>query len=254
MCLITKYDSWFGYDTVLKMLDAGILPAVIYVSHTSVLDRYRMFKRLATKIGFFDAFRYNLKFFSKILIRRITFGIKNPLPDFNSFHTHVVHCNNVNSLEIANDISHKGIFKIILAQSGIIRSNILSIPGAWIVNAHPGKLPYYRGVDVVKWALYEFNNIYVTLHIVRMGVDTGEILKEILVPIYQDDDIDTLEVRSLNISKLLLVEAALHGPKHFANAISHNFTLYPQRYLMKFSVKKNLYKNWKSIKEVLCNE
>ncbi len=39
-----------------------------------------------------------------------------------------------------------------LAQTGIVRENILSIPKIGALNSHPGILPEYTGIDCYKWA------------------------------------------------------------------------------------------------------
>lgn len=66
----------------------------------------------------------------------------------------------------------------VLAQSGIIPRSILKIPTLATLNAHPGILPEYRGIDTFYWALYEQRPLMVgsTLHVVDAGIDTGRVL------------------------------------------------------------------------------
>ena len=76
---------------------------------------------------------------------------------------------------------------IILGGSRIIKQPLLEIPKIGTLNAHPGILPDYRGVDVVKWALYNDDPVGVTIHFVNSGIDTGEIClkRELIQPGYK---------------------------------------------------------------------
>lgn len=55
-----------------------------------------------------------------------------------------------------------------------------------IINAHPGYLPYSRGLDGLKWAIYKGYPIGVTTHIINNEVDSGLLIEqqEILVSYY----------------------------------------------------------------------
>lgn len=58
-----------------------------------------------------------------------------------------------------------------------------------IVNCHPGRLPHYRGVRPVNWALRNGDDLAgITLHVIDTGVDTGPILAEALFSIWPDVD------------------------------------------------------------------
>jgi hypothetical protein len=67
----------------------------------------------------------------------------------------------------------------LLAGTGIIPPAVLDVPRLATVNAHPGVLPAYRGMDPELWALWEerFEDVGCTLHVVDRGVDTGPILR-----------------------------------------------------------------------------
>jgi hypothetical protein len=67
----------------------------------------------------------------------------------------------------------------LLAQSGIVPPAVLAVPRIATLNAHPGVLPAYRGVDTELWAVYEgrFDQVGCTLHVVDAGVDTGPLLE-----------------------------------------------------------------------------
>jgi len=65
---------------------------------------------------------------------------------------------------------------IVLGGSRILRPPVINIPHIGVLNAHPGLLPAYRGVDVIRWALHNGDPLGVTIHFVNAGVDTGAIV------------------------------------------------------------------------------
>jgi folate-dependent phosphoribosylglycinamide formyltransferase PurN len=64
----------------------------------------------------------------------------------------------------------------IITGMSIIREPLLSIPRMGILNAHPGLLPYYRGLDAVGWEVLNDDPIGCSVHLIDRGVDTGKIL------------------------------------------------------------------------------
>ena len=71
----------------------------------------------------------------------------------------------------------------------IFKAEIINIPRYKVINCHAGKLPYYRGRNVLNWVLIndelEFG---ITVHFVDEGIDTGDIISQ---EIYQIDDNDS---------------------------------------------------------------
>jgi methionyl-tRNA formyltransferase len=55
---------------------------------------------------------------------------------------------------------------------------------AWFLNVHAGKLPAYRGRNIINWAIINGETeIGVTVHLVDRGIDTGDILLQRILPI-----------------------------------------------------------------------
>jgi methionyl-tRNA formyltransferase len=98
---------------------------------------------------------------------------------------------------------------IILGGSRIIRNNIISIPQIGIINAHPGILPKYRGVDVIRWAVYNRDNVGVTVHFIDSGVDTGRIIMQKVIPLELNDTITSLIRKAEVIGAELVTEVIL---------------------------------------------
>lgn len=95
---------------------------------------------------------------------------------------------------------------LILAGAPIIRQQILDIPAIGTLNAHPGYLPLFRGMDVIRWTIIEEGPLAVTLHFVDRGVDTGPILLRGPIPIYLGDDIAILRKRAMYIAVKLVIK------------------------------------------------
>lgn len=79
----------------------------------------------------------------------------------------------------------------------IFRSEIISQTPNGIINCHAGKLPFYRGRNVLNWALINGEKEFgVTVHYVDDGVDTGDIVVQETYEITDKDDYETLLKRS----------------------------------------------------------
>ncbi|MDT3395125.1 formyltransferase family protein [Streptomyces sp. B1866] len=77
-----------------------------------------------------------------------------------------------------------------------------------IINFHPGRLPQYRGVRPVNWALHNREHLHgVTIHTIDPGVDTGPILAEALFSIWPDtDEVRDVWQRSMRHGRLLITD------------------------------------------------
>jgi methionyl-tRNA formyltransferase len=70
----------------------------------------------------------------------------------------------------------------------ILRADILSSAPLGFVNLHAGSLPFYRGRNVVNWALLNGETaIGLTAHFIDTGVDTGDIITQWSLPIAWTD-------------------------------------------------------------------
>jgi methionyl-tRNA formyltransferase len=98
---------------------------------------------------------------------------------------------------------------IVLGGSRIIRSNIIDIPRIGILNAHPGLLPEYRGVDVIPWAIYHGDPVGVTIHFVDEGVDTGGIVARKVIDVTEGDTIASLGKKADVLAGELMAETVL---------------------------------------------
>jgi methionyl-tRNA formyltransferase len=91
--------------------------------------------------------------------------------------------------------------------TSILQRPVLAAAGT-IVNVHGGFLPYYRGNHCFffPFSRREFDKIGSTLHFVDPGIDTGEILENIVPPIHPDDTPEKLYCRAEKIAIHRLAE------------------------------------------------
>jgi len=98
---------------------------------------------------------------------------------------------------------------IILGQTGIVKKNILDIPAIGTINAHPGILPEYRGIDSYKWALFndDYDKIGATVHWVDEKIDSGNIIFQELYEIKKNESLDSLESNVNELAVELMAKA-----------------------------------------------
>lgn len=90
----------------------------------------------------------------------------------------------------------------------IFRSKIVNKTSNGIINCHAGKLPFYRGRNVLNWALInDEKELGVTVHYVDSGIDTGDIILQKTYAITDDDDYNSLLNRSHGYCADVLYEA-----------------------------------------------
>jgi hypothetical protein len=81
------------------------------------------------------------------------------------------------------------------------------IPELDALNAHPGYLPLVRGLDSLKWAIYDEMPIGVTIHRTTDSADDGPIYARTLVPVYFEDTFHSLAYRVYQTEINMLVDS-----------------------------------------------
>lgn len=71
----------------------------------------------------------------------------------------------------------------------IIKKALIELPRLGFINCHAGRLPFYRGRNVLNWALINGESEFaVTVHYIDASIDTGDIIRQDVVPILSGDD------------------------------------------------------------------
>lgn len=115
----------------------------------------------------------------------------------------------INSLGFLKSIAHYGVdIFVSMSFNQIFRKATIAKPPLGTINCHAGKLPFYRGRNVLNWALINDEAEFgITVHYVDEGVDTGDIIRQQCFPIMDSDDYSTLLERSYDGCAVLLDQA-----------------------------------------------
>ena len=101
---------------------------------------------------------------------------------------------NVNSsafLDIA--IEFKCDLFVSMSFNQIFKKTIISTPKLGTINCHAGKLPFYRGRNILNWALINDEKEFgITVHYVDEGIDTGDIILQNSYNITDEDNYASL--------------------------------------------------------------
>lgn len=75
-----------------------------------------------------------------------------------------------------------------------------------VVNTHPGFLPYTRGLDALKWAIFNQNPLGVTTHFCTPEADKGKIIDRQNLPVYFEDSFHSVALRQYELELEMLSE------------------------------------------------
>lgn len=95
--------------------------------------------------------------------------------------------------------NHRDIDYLISVQyDRILKKDWIELPQRDALNLHFSLLPKLRGCYPTKWAIIEENFTGVTLHSIELGIDTGDIMDQVRVPISSSDTDKSLYAKLSN--------------------------------------------------------
>ena len=102
--------------------------------------------------------------------------------------------NNINSQEFLKCIKkYNADLFVSMSFDQIFRSEIMNLPIYKTINCHAGKLPFYRGRNILNWVLINDEKEFgITVHYVDEGIDTGDIILQETYDITDEDNYCTL--------------------------------------------------------------
>jgi len=105
---------------------------------------------------------------------------------------------NINSVEFIEKIKKYDCDLFVsMSFNQIFKSEIIDVPRHGIINCHAGKLPFYRGRNVLNWALINDEKDFgITVHYVDEGIDTGALILQRSYVISDKDTYRTLLERA----------------------------------------------------------
>jgi len=65
----------------------------------------------------------------------------------------------------------------------------------FIINCHSGLIPETRGLDGLKWAIFNNKKVGTTLHYIDKNVDDGKLISHEATPIFRSDTFETFALR-----------------------------------------------------------
>jgi methionyl-tRNA formyltransferase len=118
---------------------------------------------------------------------------------------------NVNSYEfISNLKKYNCDLFVSMSFNQIFKSEIINLTKHKIINCHAGKLPFYRGRNVLNWVLINDEKEFgITVHHVDEGIDTGDIILQKNFEISDEDTYKTLLDKSYVECSNILYEAII---------------------------------------------
>ncbi len=119
----------------------------------------------------------------------------------------IIHAKNVNSPEFAAKIApFECDLLVSMSFNQIFKENLLS--NYEIINTHAGKLPFYRGRNILNWVLINGEKDFgISVHFVDDGIDTGDLILQKCYEIGVEDDYSTLLSLAHRECAALLYEA-----------------------------------------------
>lgn len=85
---------------------------------------------------------------------------------------------------------------LVLGGARIVSAEALAVPPLGTYNAHPARLPGFRGTGVVGWSIIEGVPVTITVHSVTARLDAGEVVERRLVPVGRNDRLEEIEARA----------------------------------------------------------
>ena len=110
------------------------------------------------------------------------------------FNIPYIKSKNINSIDFLKKIQglETNLF-ISMSFNQIFRTRIINFPKHKTINCHAGKLPFYRGRNVINWAIINGEKDFgITVHYVDEGIDTGDIILQNTYKILSSDNYNTV--------------------------------------------------------------
>jgi methionyl-tRNA formyltransferase len=168
------------------------------------------------KIGYFADGPWSHKAFEKIIadstinvqfiVPRIgtdDLTLKQYSEQYRIDYLHPVKVNSVEFVEQAK--AYNCDLFVSMSFNQIFKKDIINLTKNKIINCHAGKLPFYRGRNILNWALINDEKEFgITVHYIDEGIDTGDIILQRDFRISDEDDYSTLlEVAYIECAKIL---------------------------------------------------
>lgn len=115
----------------------------------------------------------------------------------------------VNTSSFLEELStHSPDVNVSMSYDQILGADAIEVAPKGFINCHAGALPFYRGRNVLNWALINGEDRFgVTVHFVEESIDTGDIITQRFDVITPDDDYQSLLAKAVELCADALLEA-----------------------------------------------
>lgn len=190
------------------------------------------------KIGYFADGPWSHLAFEKMMLNR-EIEISFITPRFNTKDQKLVNYAQSNTIDyvISENVNSEAYIEKIkkyecdlfvsMSFNQIFKDTIINLPKLKTINCHAGKLPFYRGRNVLNWVLINDEKEFgITVHYVDEGIDTGDIILQETYPITDEDDYKSLLNLAYEACASLLIRAVLLIKEGKVRAVKQN-TIHP---------------------------
>ena len=208
IAVLTLAVSTYGHHLLRSLAAHGHRPALVVVLDNPLSRKVRLLRSVARRIGWRDALLYAVD--ETLSPTQPSSAPRGSWPGYDKVADAVVHVPVVSTPVAANQLRRHDIDVLLLGQSGIVPQSILDAPKVGTLNAHPGWLPDFKGIDCAAWTILagRFALVGSSLHWVDAGVDTGRIIRQRQYRWRGDETLRLLEARLYDDCIELLVNAA----------------------------------------------
>lgn len=95
---------------------------------------------------------------------------------------------------------------LVLGGARILSAKALSTAKHGVLNAHPARVPRFRGTGVVGWSILRGVAVEAVVHYAVPDVDAGPVVHRELVPVEEGDSLDDIEARAIRICTRALAD------------------------------------------------
>ena len=163
-----------------SLLEQDIKPDFILLHNAGALNRLRKYLRLFSKLIRQER-AGSLRYLRNLKAKHISIAGTNKANQISEKasvflkSTRILHAGGINEANTIRLIRQQAP-ALIVCNSGILREEVLQCPDIVFLNVHASRLPAYRGMNNVEWALLEEQQIYATIHRIAREIDEGDIL------------------------------------------------------------------------------
>ena len=190
--IVYTFESPATLALAKRLVDSGKVSAVIFQRPMTFAGKLDLLRRRAVRHGVVRvidelAFQLYYRFFLRGGDTRLRRLLELSAPATRSGLAEKVEVIDVDTL---NSAEGEALMKrlapdlVVMASRELIRPDVLKLSRLGFVGCHPGILPDFRGAYASFWAMYEgkCDKIGLSVYLANVGVDTGPLVAERVVP------------------------------------------------------------------------